>query len=133
MINTKDPYKAVVDSRLYRTVLEEAKKITPNAEVNHCFYYRLETGMIFKKYSDVHFYCLVTLGVTSDAYLKVEDDKIKVDSSDSGEIDKLKGLGKMILRIKNPSDSCVLALKNKEDVFISDVPSVRMNKGAVIS
>ncbi len=34
MINIKDPYKAVVNSRLYRNILDEAKKISPNARMN---------------------------------------------------------------------------------------------------
>lgn len=133
MSNTNDPYKAVVNSKLYKNILDEARKISPDAEVNHCFYYRIESGMIFRKYSDVHFFCYINLGMTSNADLTIEDDNVRVQGSNSEEVNKLKDLGKMILKTRRISDSCVLALKYKEDVLISDLPSARMNKGSVIA
>jgi hypothetical protein len=131
MFNLNDPINAVVNTELYQNVLKEAKKISPNAEVLQCFYYRKCNGILgFKRFGKVHFICCVSLGMTEYDYLLVKDNEVEVVGKKYRE--ELTKLGEMILKAKRFSNSCMLGLSHEDDVFISDVPSARMNNGLVI-
>ena len=123
--------KAVLKTELYQKVLRKAKKISPNAEVHQCFYYRKQYGIPgFRKYGRVHFICCVSLGITDPGYLLIKDNKVQVVGDEHTK--ELFKLCELIQNTRRISNSCMLGLKHEDDVVISDIPSVQMDFGFVI-
>ncbi len=128
--NSNNPINAVVKTELYQNVLKKARKISPNAEVVQCFYYRKPHGIFKTEFGRVHFICCVSMGMTEYDYLLIKDNEVNVVGNKYRE--ELTELSKEILKSRRISNSCMLGLSHEDDVFISDVPSATMNNGFVI-
>lgn len=122
---------AVLKTELYQKVLRKAKKISPNAEVHQCFYYRKQYGIPgFRKYGRVHFICCVSLGMMNPDYFLIKDNKVQVVGYKHAK--ELFKLCELIQNARRISNSCMLGLKHEDDVVISDLLSAQMDFGFVI-
>ena len=127
----KSPTEAVVKSELYQNVLRLARKISPNAEVLQCYFYRKQYGIPgFRKYGRVHFKCCVTLGMMQPDYLEINDNKVEIFGNKYRE--ELLKLSEMILDTRRISNTCLLCLAHEDDVTISDVGFMKNDNGFVI-
>jgi len=127
-----DCIDTVIKTELFLEVYNEAKKISSDAEVVRCFYYRTYNGILgFRKFSNVHFACDVSLGMTKTGSLSIRDNEIVINGT-KAEKEELKKLCDKILGTKRFSKSCLLGLRKLDDIFITTVGSIRRNKGKVI-